>query len=228
MITDGLDAWILHKRWSGETSAAITFFTREKGVVNALYKGARTKKKQAVLQSFIPLSLILDERQNSHYVRQLDATAQSLTLTGDALFAGIYLNELIYKAFKPSDVNMDLFDTYQQSLFALTDASERQVVEVILRRFEWQFLAASGYQMSMTKDAISGQPILFDKRYDFIPGVGFVMAAVGILGASILALDKHHFGVVNELNVAKWMMRRAIDHVLCGVPIKARDLYKSR
>lgn len=226
MITEGLQAFILHKRCSGETSAQITFFTREKGVVSARWTGGRLPKKQSLLQAFTSVWLTFDLRNDWHYVRQLDVIAPSLMLSGDALFAGLYINEILYHGLRPLDPCPALYAAYEQTLMALPSITHRLEMEAALRRFEWQFLTASGYPFSLTHEALTSRPVLHDKYYNFIAGEGFVLADQGILGVCILAMSEDNLGDPSVLKAAKWIMRRAIDHALDGKRIRARELYQ--
>lgn len=226
MITESLQAWVLYKRWSGDTSAQVHFFTREKGVVSALCKGGRMPKKQSLLQAFTPLYLSFDVRRDWHYLRDLDVTAPSLDLTANSLFAGLYVNEIIYHGLHPLDPCPELFDAYMQTLQELSSTTERLAIEAALRRFEWQFLSFCGYQFSLTHEALTSMPILSDHHYDFIAGEGFVSAIKGIPGDSIIAMNEDKLGDPVVLKAAKWIMRRAIDHALEGKQIKARELYQ--
>ncbi len=225
MTTDGLQGWVLHKRWSGDTSAQVIFFTREKGVVSALSKGGRTPKKQSLLQAFTLLWFTVDARHDWHYVRQLDVIAPSLVLAGDSLFAGLYVNEIIYHGLQQLDPCPSLYDAYVLTLQALTQTSERLVIEAALRRFEWQFLSSCGYEFSLTHEALSQMPILPGNHYSFIAGKGVVLATQGIPGECILAMADDRLEHPAVLKAAKWIMRRAIDHALNGKRIKARELY---
>lgn len=225
MITDGLQGWVLHKRWSGDTSAQIIFFTREKGLVSAYSKGARTPKKQSLLQAFTPLWLTLDIRRDWHYVRQLDVVAPSLSLIGDALFAGLYVNEIIYHGLQQLDPSPLLYDAYINTIHALTKSSQRHVVEAALRRFEWQFLSSCGYAFSLTYECHTLCPIKPECHYIFIAGEGLVLASKGIPGECIIAMANDQLEKPAVLKAAKWLMRRAIDHALDGKKIKARELY---
>ena len=229
MITEGLDAWVLHKRASGETSVQVTFLTRENGLVRAGYKGGRTPtKKQSLVHVFTPLWVTLDVRHDWHYVRQLEAVSPSLELTGDGLFAGLYVNELLYHALTPLDPSPDFYDLYVHTLHALTAATERMAIEVVLRRFEWRLLTVCGYQMSLTHDAQSGVPIQASDHYVFIAGEGFVKASDGFQGAHIMAWASDVLDDIAVLKTVKSIMRCAIDHALDGRPIQARKLYTGR
>src|ERR1700734_3476910 len=105
-----LEAWLLHKVPSGESSVRVYFFTKEQGILHCWYKGGRTPKKQAILQPFMPLWLSLDQRREHYYVRQLESLAAPLLLKNIALYSACYINELLYYALKPCDAHPDLFD----------------------------------------------------------------------------------------------------------------------
>ena len=226
MISEPVHAWVLHKSASGDTSAHVTFFTREMGVVRALCKGGRTPKKQALLQPFTPLWITLDVKRTWHYVCNLDVCSPSIVLTGDALFSGLYLNELLYLTQQPLEQSPELYVLYTQALHAIAQTTHRIEIEMILRRFEWQFLMLCGYAVSLTHDARSSQSIDPCNYYTFIAGEGFVSAQTGIVGEHLLAMAEDLFHDVGVLKSAKLIMRRAIDHVLDGKSLKTRELYQ--
>lgn len=225
MITNSLQAWVIHKRDSGNTSANVTFFTREKGVVTALCKGGRTPKKLSLLQPFTPLYLTLDARHDWHYVRQLESTSPSLMLLGSNLFAGLYVNELISHSLHELDFCPEFYDVYVHTLNALTCATERSGMEAALRRFELQLLSFCGYQIPLEFEVQSGRAISGNEYYIFIPGEGFKLASTGIPGSCIIALAKDDFENMQTLKAAKMIMRRAVDHALDGKQIKTRALF---
>src|SRR5258708_7721460 len=112
MITEALNAWVLHKTSSGETSARVTFFTLEKGIFTWVSKGGRSPKKQALLQPFLPLWLSVELRKNHPFLRSFEEQEAPLEFKGPALFAGLYTNELLFYALKPIDSQPELFKAY--------------------------------------------------------------------------------------------------------------------
>ncbi len=227
MIFDAGSSWVIRKYWSGETSARVIFFTKDYGLVNCLCKGGRTPKKQALLQAFIPLWLSIDERKDFYFARLYELASSPIFLTGQNLFAGLYVNELISLALQPQDPHPDLYMAYTNALQLLMNANDRFAIEAILRRFEWALLKDIGYQISLTHDAHSYNIIMDDNYYHFIAGVGFIRANDGIKGAYIRALAEDRLDDPLVFNVAKRIMRIAIDHALDGKVIKTRELYKS-
>ncbi|KTD02512.1 DNA repair protein RecO [Fluoribacter gormanii] len=225
MTTRTIAGWVLHKKWSGDTSAQVSFFTRELGVIQCLYKGGRTPKKQALLQPFTPLWINLVERRERYYAQTVESTSPSLQLAGSSLFAGLYINEILYYALSRNYSDPALFDAYLFTLNGLTLAKERLVIEALLRRFEWALLHACGYSFSLTQEAGTANSIVPNSYYQFVAGAGFILDSKGIPGEHILALAQNNLNEVLYLKSAKMIMRQAIDHLLGGREIKTRALY---
>lgn len=227
MITKTIQAWVLHKRWSGETSARVTFFTRESGLIHCTYKGGRTLKKQSLLQAFTPLWVSVDERHDQYYVRSIESSSSVLPLEGNALFSGLYLNELLYYVLNPAYPDVELFDAYHMAIEHLAITNDRLVIEALLRRFEWTLLKSCGYSFSLTHEAVTSDGIRPDQYYRFVAGEGFISHSTGLLGEHILALAQDNLENASYLKSAKLIMRQAIDHLLGGREIKSRSLYQA-
>jgi DNA repair protein RecO (recombination protein O) len=228
MTTKAHEAWVLHKTPSGDSSLRLTFFSREQGLINCLCKGGRTPKKQALLQPFQPLWLDIDIRKDWYFSRHIEALPGALQLKGNSLFAGLYINELLYYVLKPMDPQPELFTAYLQIMQGLSAINERLAIEILLRRFEWTLLDVCGYSMSFTKTANPQTAISPENYYQFIAGEGFIRADVGIAGADILALGEGRLETLALLKSAKFIMRLAIDHLLGGRVLKSRSLYPGK
>lgn len=222
MKIEALNAWLLHKRAYGENSAYVTFFTAEKGIVTCNCKGAKSAKKSPLLQAFLPLWITLDRR--FIYLQQIEAIGPSLYLTADSLFAGLYINELVYNFLKPCDVHETVFTKYIEALNELAVSSSRNSISIILRTFEMQLLAESGYALNLLED-MDNNPFDEEKFYVFTPGLGFKAAKSGFAGKHIIDLEKNRLDNLETLRIAKKITRSAIDYVLDGKNIKARSLY---
>ena len=221
-----INAWLIHRQASGDTSVWITLFTRELGLVRALCKGGRMPKKQAELQVFTPLWVVLDLKRDTYFVRQVEAKTATLPLSGTALLAGWYLNEIINLSLRQADVVTVLFDGYGLSLHALALAQENLTVEKILRRFECQLLQIIGYALCFTHVADLAQPIIAGKYYVLQMGRGFILAEKGIPGEHLLAIACDCLDDVKVLHSAKIIMRQALHHALDGVPLHTRNLFR--
>ncbi|MDI1352184.1 MAG: recombination protein O N-terminal domain-containing protein, partial [bacterium] len=112
MTTKSVQGWVIHKQWSGDTSARVYFFTRELGLLQCLCKGGRTPKKQSLLQAFTPLWLVVQERYNLYYTQSIESTFPMFQFESHALFSALYLNELLYYVLKPLYPDEELFNAY--------------------------------------------------------------------------------------------------------------------
>ena len=226
MKTEGLTAWLLHQRPSKNTTTEVFFLTRERGLARAFCRGGRTPKKRAILQPFTPLWLVFDERHYGMYVSQIEIAGPSAYFIGEALLAGLYINELLYRALKPNVAEPMLYVAYEHAMICLARVTTRSSLEIALRQFEGTLIQLLGYHMSYTHEAHSENLITETKRYRLVPGTGFVLdEEQGFLGVHILAIASETWQHPEVLRVAKIIMRRMIDYVLDGAVIQTRCLY---
>ena len=90
-------------------------------------------------------------------------------LTGDALYAGLYLNELLLRLLRDDDPHPVLFAGYERALECLTDSAD----EAALRIFERLVLKECGYEVTFGFDAETGEAVQSGRSYRFLPDVGF-------------------------------------------------------
>lgn len=223
-----IEGWLVHKRPLRETSLQVFFFTREYGLFDATYRGGRAPKKQSFLQALTPVSLSVDAVSDRYYIRSVESLSAPLPLQGAALFASLYLNELIFYVLGALDPVPALYQVYVDTLEGLQGAEGLPAIEVFLRRFEWALLTACGQKTSLTHVAYSEDRIQADKRYCFVAHAGFMPDASGLFpGEDILALSKGDFGDSRRLRLAKLMARQAIDGLLGGKVLRTRQLFSA-
>ncbi|MDX1836673.1 DNA repair protein RecO [Legionella taurinensis] len=224
MTTNQHEAWLLHKRPAGDTSVHLSFFTPEQGLLRGLYRGGRAGKKQVLLQAFTPLWVAVDTRQDWHYINRLETLAPSLRLSGLSLFAGLYVNELLYYTLNAGESYTSLFESYQYTLQGLATVNNKLAIEALLRRFEMQLLDVCGYSLLLTCD-VDGLAVDPLKQYGFVVGRGLVKSSPGFSGQSVLGLAHNQFDDLQVLKTAKFILRQAIDHLLGGRELKSRSLF---
>jgi DNA repair protein RecO (recombination protein O) len=224
-MNDSLEAWIIHKQWRGDTSANITFWTKEQGIITCLMKGARNVKKSPIVQPFIPLWINFRQKNEWRFLNQCEPISRSLNLTGTALLSALYLNELLFYLMRPCDAEPFLFEAYTQSLQELSRAPGKTALEIVLRTFESNALSTCGFHLVLLYDK-QGNEICANQFYQYAPAEGFIPAARGILGKWILAFANQDFSSPEVLIVAKNLMRVTINFVLEGKELKSRSLFK--
>ena len=225
MITEPLEAYLIHKLPKGETSLRTYFFTREYGVIECTYRGGRHPKKLIHLQPFSTLWILIKEYKQWFYVNKLESTQQTFHLQGHSLFAALYMNELIFYTAAQLEQETLLFIAYQNSLHSLQQTKNATDLEICLRRFEKILLASIGYSLSLDPDSALITTIQPERYYQFRPQQGLQIANTGILGAHILAFAHDQFSDPETLKSAKKLMRQAIHTLLEGRIIQARQLF---
>ncbi len=226
MTIESLEAWLISKKDSGDTSVRAHFFTRSMGLISVLYKGGKQPKKHGFLQPFTPLWVSVRNRQGWYYVQTLEHRGQSLLLEHTQLFCAMYVNELLDLVLRFEEAHPELYDAYLLCLSALAKAKDKYDIENCLRHFEASFLSACGYQIDMRSDA-QGMPIQSGLRYAYVVDLGFVPSTQGIWGKYMLEFSHGKILDKEGYKAIKWVMRKAIDSLLEGRPVKSRQLFKS-
>ncbi|MCQ4286132.1 DNA repair protein RecO [Pseudomonas stutzeri] len=216
-------AFVLHSRPYRESSALVDFFTPE-GRLRAVLRGARGKAG-TLARPFVPLEVEFRGRGELKNVGRLESAGQAYWLDGNALFSGMYLNELLIRLLPAEDAHPTMFDHYAATLPAL---AAKRPLEPILRAFEWRLLTELGYGFALDQD-IAGQPIVSIGLYRLLPDTG--LEPVGQFqpglfnGAELLAMAEADWEVPGALAAAKRLMRQALAPHLGGRPLVSRELF---
>lgn len=220
------NAFVLHSRPYKEASALVDFFTPE-GRQRAVLRGARGKAG-SLARPFLPLELELRGRGELKTLARLEATGIPFLLGGDALFSGLYLNELLVRLLPAEDPHPALFEHYAATLAALAAG---RPLEPLLRAFEWRLLDDLGYGFALDQDC-QGQPVDVERLYQWLPEVGFQAVAQwqpGLFhGRELLALSVADWQTPGALAAAKRLMRQALAPHLGGRPLASRELFINR
>ncbi len=116
---------MLHSRPYKETSALVDFFT-PLGRLRAVLRGARGKAG-ALARPFVPLEAEWRGRGELKTVARLESAGIPNLLNGQALFSGLYLNELLIRLLPAEDPQPEIFAHYAATLplLAAGDPSNR-------------------------------------------------------------------------------------------------------
>ncbi|HDS1734089.1 MULTISPECIES: DNA repair protein RecO [Pseudomonas] len=222
----GQPAYVLHSRAYRETSALVDFFTPQ-GRVRAVLRRARGKGGSLV-RSFVALEVELRGRGELKNVGRLDSTGVAAWLSGDALFSGLYLNELLMRLLPAEAPCPLLFEHYTLTLQAL---GEGRALEPLLRAFEWRLLDELGYAFALDRD-IAEQPLAADGLYRLQVDAGLERVELfqpGLFkGAELLALAEADWQAPGALLAAKRLMRQALAVHLGPKPLVSRELFRKR
>lgn len=216
-------AFVLHSRPYKESSALVDLFTPQ-GRLRAVMRAARGKTG-SLIRPFVSLEVELRGKSELKSVARLESAGPSHWLDGQALFSGMYLNELLIRLLPAEDAHPPLFDHYVATLSAL---AAHRPLEPLLRAFEWRLLSELGYGFALDVD-LSGQPIDPQRLYRLLPDAG--LEPVGgfqpglFNGAELLAMAEADWQVPGALAAAKRLMRQALAPHLGGRPLVSRELF---
>ncbi|MDE0661236.1 MAG: recombination protein O N-terminal domain-containing protein [Gammaproteobacteria bacterium] len=247
---EGQPAYVLHRRAYRESSALVELLTRDFGLVGAVMRGVKRSPRSA--RDLEPFGQIaVSWRGRGQLVTLLRTeTVVRRNLSGDALFAGLYVNELLVKTLGREEPVSSLFGSYDAAIASLAqarsstfepasrsrspnDGEERRgfALEPILRTFERRLLDELGYGIAFDVDLANGRPIEPSRWYRVVDGEGF--REVDGQDASTCVLDGSQIAAINAgdytdravLQGAKQVLRRAIAVRLGGRPLATRRLF---
>ncbi len=242
MRIENQPAFILHARAYRETSLLLEAFTHEHGRVGLVARGVRrerTRLPRGVLQPLQALNISFVQRGELGTLTTAEAGGLHAPLRGDALFSGLYLNELLLRMTGRNDPHPRLFDAYVECIGALASAHvSSQVIPAeisraetgwTLRRFERELLAELGYALQLRHVAGSGEAVDADATYAYDPEAGPLTIKVRgdslrVPGSALLALADDQRPHDADLEHLRRLMRAVIRHHLGGATLNAWSL----
>lgn len=223
--------FVLHSYPFKETSLIVEFMSRNYGRLALMARGARRPRSalRGVLISFQPLELGWFGQTELRTLTKAEWRGGQPLLSGQSLWCGYYLNELLLKLLARDDPHPALFDSYRNALAALSACGAPQPV---LRRFEKSLLRELGYGLTLDKTAESGDPIDPSKRYIYIIERGPIPAdgarvdeGVAVSGDVLLAMAADDWAKPETLAQGRMLMRRLIQHHLGGQALQSRRVF---
>ncbi len=221
--------FVLHQRAYLNTSQLIECLTERHGVIGLVAQGSRRRSsgRRAVLQPFWPLRLSWIRRADLGRLTGVEAAGPALGLSGDNLFAGFYVNELIMRLMARGDANEAAYSCYSRCLADLATAS---ATARTVRLFELRLLQALGYGIDLEHDVDTGNPIHPHDRYRFRPEHGFSpcsdtgAAADSYSGNELISLREERLEDARSLRAAKRLLKQSLNIYLGERPLRTRTI----
>jgi DNA repair protein RecO (recombination protein O) len=145
---------------------------------------------------------------------------EALPLAHKHLMSAFYLNELIISLTTRHDPQPQLFEDYTRALRRLCVEAQP---EPALRVFEKRLLECIGYGLELEVSA--------GHHYQFRPAQGLYEvredAPGAYAGRSLLALREESLDDPQTLDVARRLLRQALDHCLEGRELRTRNVARS-
>ena len=219
-------AYILHSRPFAEDKLILQLLLPEQGRLSAVVRKKQGKQRLA-LQPFQLLMLQLIGRSELKTVKALEEAEAAPLLSGNVLYSGIYLNELICRLWPDNTASDQLFALYQHSLQQLAKVQHGEAeLEPCLRQFEFALLAELGHPIDWQYDA-NGQAINATARYEWQSEAGFMPAIHGYSGASLLNIGQDLWQAAETKRCAKQLSRQLLSPLLGAKPLASRALFAS-
>lgn len=223
-------AYVLHRRPYRETSLLVDVFSLDAGRMSLVARGANSARSplKAQLQPFQPLLLDWQGRGDLKTLTQTDIRPGPVLARTEALYSGLYINELLQRLLPVADPHPELFAAYIDTLAQLAVTTD---LEPVLRRFETAFADAMGLAFDWALATDTGEPVAAGRVYGYDPEQGIVSeAAPGtrlreLPGDVLLALADGDLASPASRRLAKRVMRTLIDHLLQGRTLNSRALF---
>jgi len=233
---DDETGFVLHAYPYRETSLIVDVFTRTRGRVSLVARGARRPRSalRGVLMAFRPLTLCWVAPRSAGVEVGTLSRAEWVGgipgLQGEGLVCGFYLNELLIKLLARDDAHEGLFDGYAQAIAAL--AQREASPAPLLRAFEMLLLRETGYAPCLGSCADTGRPIEAGMRYRYLPEIGPVAAEnspaeVGspvVDGKTLRDIERGDYSDGQTLIQSKLLMRQILNHHLGGQILHTRQM----
>ena len=230
---DAQPAYVLHSIPFRETSLIVEVFTRDFGRMALLARGARRPRAaiRGLLMGFQPLEIGWAGKGEVLTLMKAEWQGGQPLLSGDALFCGYYLNELLMHLLPREDAHPMLFRKYGEMLQSLAGIRNGKVREADLRRFEKALLQELGYGLMLEYDA-NGQAVAADALYTYRMEYGPLRlnhadeSAQVISGKTLLDLAEEDFDDPRTRIEAKLLMRTLMNYYLAGRELETRKIFK--
>ncbi|MBN8714905.1 MAG: DNA repair protein RecO [Xanthomonadales bacterium] len=218
-------AFVLHSRPYRETSLLLELLTRDHGrlgVVARSVRGERARLRRALLEPFESIVVGLWRRGELATLTTIERTATSTSLTGQAVLAGLYLNELVVRLTGRDDPLPALYGAYSDTVRRL---STGEPMAWTLRRFERDLLQAIGYALPLQHEVESGRALDPAGYYRYGLGEGLVRCAASdpeaLRGCDLLALAADSMPDAEAAPALRKLMRRVIRFHLGGAELRS-------
>ena len=219
--------YVLHTYPFKETSLVAELFSKQFGRLATVAKGARRPRSamRGQLQSFQMFAATWSGKNELKTLHGLEWADSLLSLQGEALMCGFYLNELLLRLLPREDAHEGLFDYYQATLKTLASGQD---LATNLRRFELKLLQEMGYAVPLLEDE-NGEQVLTEKPYRYEAEYGAralnkTKNGVQLSGKTLLDMARDDYTSTQTQQQSKQLMRYLLAYYLGDKPLHTRQL----
>ena len=224
---DNEPVYVLHTYPFKETSLVAELFSKQFGRVATVAKGARRPRSamRGQLQAFQMFAATWSGKNELKILHGLEWADSLVSLQGEALMCGFYLNELLLRLLPREDAHKGLFEYYQATIKMLASGQD---LATHLRRFELKLLQEMGYAVPLREDE-NGEAVLADKTYRYEAEYGAsalnkTKNGVQLSGNTLLDMANDDYTSAQTQQQSKQLMRYLLAHYLGDKPLHTRQL----
>ncbi|QDF66315.1 DNA repair protein RecO [Shewanella sp. SNU WT4] len=216
--------YILHQRPYRENSVILHLLIDGVGRVDAVARCGRGKRSQkAILQTFQPLLIQYQAKHELATITAIEAYSPAIPLKANSLFAGLYLNEILYRCIK-GQTGDSLFVPYHQCLMALAASFDSNA----LRYFEMALLTELG-GLTDLHSTFDGVDVRASGTYQYLPDIGLQLAQSylnypHLSGSMLLRLSQRQL-IAEDGIAARNFMRTLMQPFVGDKPLNSRLLF---
>jgi DNA repair protein RecO (recombination protein O) len=222
-------AFVLHHRPFRDSSQILDVLSREHGKLAVVARGSRGARSRlkGVLRPFMPLSMSWVIRSDLGTLTGAEVNGAPLRLTGEALLAGYYVNELVLHFLHRHDPQPEVFDIYAGTIEALATSGAQ--IAAVLRQFEIALLRHCGYALNLEHESGTANGLDPASHYDYRVEQGAVRVdrhegPLVFTGAALAGIAQHRFDDPGILRAANRLMREVVAFHLGGKELKSRKV----
>ena len=223
-------AWLLHHRPFRDSSQILDVLSRDHGRLALVARGSRGAKSKlrGILRPFLPLQLSWVIRSDLGTLTGAEMNGAPLSLAGDALLSGYYVNELILKLLHRHDPQTEIFSAYGTTIERLAGSND---IAPCLRQFEIELLRMLGYALNLDHDTESQGPLRPQQHYEYRAEQGPVPVSgrdgpMIFTGMELVAIREQQFAETAVLKKAGRLLRNVIDYHLDGRELNSRKVLR--
>ena len=223
-------AWLLHHRPFRDSSRILDVLSRDHGRLSLVARGSRSarSKLKGILRPFLPLRLSWVIRTDMGTLTGAEINGPPLSLEGESLLSGYYINELMMNLLHRHDAQPEVFAVYGSAIRALQQDAD---IYGVLRRFEMEVLSLLGYALNLDHDMQTGEALVADGLYDYRPGQGPVAVvdrtvATSFSGAELEAIARQDFDDPETLRNAGRLLKRVLAWHMDGRELNSRKVLR--
>lgn len=221
-------AYILHHRPFRDTSQILDVISRDHGKLALVARGSRAARSRlrGLLRPFLPLRLSWVISSDLGTLTGAEIDDAPLTLNGDVLLSGYYLNELLLNFLHRHDPQPDIFAAYQHAVTELCGADDPAPG---LRGFEMEMLRLLGYALNLEFEASTHESLDPDEFYEYRIEQGPVRVArqhgsMVFAGSTLQGIHQKRFDDPMVQRAAGRLLREVITYHLDGKELKSRKV----